>query len=99
MKVIFTARAEAQMDALHAYIDERSGTARADGYITRIVDYCLGLKMFPRRGTRVDGVMPGLRRIGFEGRVTIAFVVRDDEVIIEGVFYGGQDWRASFDAD
>lgn len=42
-----------------------------------------------------DDIAVGFRIIGFERRVTIAFVVRDDRVEIERVFYGGQDWEAA----
>jgi toxin ParE1/3/4 len=38
--------------------------------------------------------LPGLRVIGFERRVMIAFMVIDDAVLIEGVFYGGQAFEA-----
>ncbi|MGH6754736.1 MAG: hypothetical protein ACREDP_21480 [Bradyrhizobium sp.] len=48
---------------------------------------------------RRDDLFPGLRTIGFERRVTIAFVVTADMVLIEGIFYGGQDFEASFRDD
>ncbi len=51
--------------------------------------------MFPNRGTSHDDVLPGLRVVGFERRVTIAFIVTDEAVLIEGVFYGGQDWESA----
>ncbi len=35
-----------------------------------------------------NDLLEGLRTIGFERRVTIAFVVTADAVLIEGVFYG-----------
>jgi plasmid stabilization system protein ParE len=50
---------------------------------------------FPERGTRRDDLLPGLRTIGFERRVTIAFVVTPDTVLIEGIYYGGQDFEAA----
>jgi len=40
--------------------------------------------------------MPGLRTIGFERRATILFVVTDDAVVIEGIYYGGQNFEARF---
>ncbi len=43
-----------------------------------------------------DDLLPGLRATGFERRVTIAFVVTVDAVLIEGTFYGGQDFDAVF---
>ena len=32
--------------------------------------------------------MPGLRTIGMDRRVTVAFMVLPDQVLIEGIFYG-----------
>jgi toxin ParE1/3/4 len=51
------------------------------------------------RGQKRDDLLPGLRTIGFERRITIAFVVTADIVLIEGVFYGGQDFEAAFRKD
>ncbi|WP_342634589.1 type II toxin-antitoxin system RelE/ParE family toxin [Roseiarcus fermentans] len=45
-----TPRAERQLDALHRYIADHGGERRADGYIARIVDFCIGLTTFPLRG-------------------------------------------------
>lgn len=94
MRVIFTSRAERQLDALHEYISSRAGENIADGYIGRIVTYCQKLDMFPIRGQRRDDILPGLRTIGFEGRATIAFMVDEDLVLIEGIFFGGQNFEA-----
>jgi hypothetical protein len=48
------------------------------------------------RGQKRDDLLPGLRTTGFERRVTIAFIVTDNIVLIEGIFYGGQDFEATF---
>jgi toxin ParE1/3/4 len=96
VQVIFTPTAIRQLDKLHSDITSRSGQSRADGYVGRIVAFCQGLETFPVRGTGRDDLLPGLRTIGFERRVTIAFVVTADAVLIEGVFYGGQDFEAAF---
>ena len=97
MQVIFTPRAERQIDELHRYITEHSGhESRADGYIQRIVDYCLSFRTIPLRGTARDDILPGLRVVGFERRVMIAFMVEADTVVIEGIFYGGQDFEEAF---
>jgi toxin ParE1/3/4 len=40
--------------------------------------------------------LAGLRVTGFERRVTIAFIVTADAVLIEGIFYGGRDFEAHF---
>ena len=41
-------------------------------------------------------LLPGLRVTGFERRVTIAFIVTADAVLIEGIFYGGRDFEVEF---
>jgi toxin ParE1/3/4 len=94
VRVIFTPLAERHIDKLHEYIATHSGEDRADGYINRIVDFCTGFATLPLRGTQRDDIVPGLRVTGFERRVTIAFVVTEDTVLIEGIFYGGRDFEA-----
>ena len=69
---------------------------RADGYVGRIVDFCNGLSTFPLRGTQRDDLLSGLRVTGFERRVTFAFIVTAEAVLIEGIFYGGRDFEAEF---
>jgi toxin ParE1/3/4 len=96
VRVLFTASAERQLDRLHRHIADRAGEGIADGYVDRIVTFCQGLSTFPLRGKARDDLLPGLRTIGFERRVTIAFMVTTDAVLIEGVFYGGQDFEANF---
>jgi toxin ParE1/3/4 len=92
VRVILTPLAERQIDSLHAFIAGRSGESRADGYISRIIAFCMGLG----RGQRREDLLPGLRTIGFERRITIAFVVTPEAVLIEGIFYGGQDFESFF---
>jgi toxin ParE1/3/4 len=41
---------------------------------------------------RRDDLAPGLRVIGFRRTAAITFVVEADEVIISGIFYGGQNY-------
>jgi toxin ParE1/3/4 len=91
--VIFTPRSERHLQNLLDYITERSGPRRAEGYVDRIVDHCLGLHTFPERGHRRDDIRPGLRTLGFERRVTIAFSVEARSVVIHGVYYGGQNFE------
>jgi toxin ParE1/3/4 len=99
VRVIFTPFAERQIDQLHAFIAENASERRADAYIARIVTFCTGLTTFPLRGQKRDDLLPGLRTIGFERRITIAFVVNAEAVLIEGIFYGGQDFEQAFKDD
>jgi plasmid stabilization system protein ParE len=48
------------------------------------------------RGQQRDDLLPGLRTTGFERGATIAYLVTADTVLIEGIFYGGQDFEAAF---
>jgi toxin ParE1/3/4 len=97
VRVIFTPRAEHQIDSLHEYITENASEARADAYVARIVNFCVALATFPLRGQQRDDLLANLRTVGFERRITIAFVATPDAVLIEGIFYGGQDFESSFD--
>lgn len=49
-----------------------------------------GLAEYPERGTKRDDLMSGLRTIGFERRVTIAFRVMKKRVEIVSIAYGGR---------
>ncbi len=49
--VIFTPRAEGQLDSLYAYIADHSEEARTDSFVSGIVADCLSLSTFPERGT------------------------------------------------
>ena len=48
------------------------------------------------RGHRRDDIRPGLRILGFERRLTLAFVVTDDQVTILRIFGAGRDWEQGF---
>lgn len=51
------------------------------------------LAHFPERGTRRPDIVPGLRTIGFERRVTIAFRVLKTRVEIVAIAYAGRDFE------
>ncbi len=68
--------------------------AVAAGYLGRIEAFCANLPFASERGRRRAGIRPGLRIIGFERRVTIAFPAGEKSVMILRLFYGGVDWEA-----
>jgi toxin ParE1/3/4 len=87
---------EALQDLIDLY-DRIAGCAApavAAGYLGRIEAYCANLAFASERGRLRDDIRPGLRIIGFERRVTIAFTVGDKCVTILRLFYGGVDWKA-----
>ena len=80
------------LDHLYDWIVDNQGSVQiANRYTTKLRDFVLGLANFPHRGTRRDDLREGLRIIGFERRVSIAFTVDNDTVHIARIFYGGRD--------
>jgi toxin ParE1/3/4 len=53
----------------------------------------IGLDTFPQRGRLRDDIRPGIRILGFERRVVIAYAIAENLVVIHGIFYGGQDFE------
>jgi len=82
--------AEDDLAAVYAYIRDNRSPDIARGYIARIQAFLRGFDTFPERGTVRDDIRPGLRMVGFERRVTVAFVVEGDEVIFSNILYGGR---------
>ena len=75
------------------WIAEQGAPATALEYVRRIRTFVANLAELPERGTSYGAVRAGLRVVGFERRVVIAFVVRETHVEVERVFYGGRNWR------
>lgn len=98
-EVLFAPEAEEDVLSLYNYIAARSGAARARDYAERIIAHCRGFAIFPERGTRRDDLRPGLRIAGFERRVTIAFHLTEEAVIIDRILYGDRDLSAAFETE
>lgn len=93
LKVVFRPEAEADLVGLYEYIAERAGYRVAGGYIDRIEEACMALATFLKRGASRDDLLPGLRTIGFERRMTIAFRVLKTEVEIITIAYAGRQFE------
>ena len=94
--VVFAPEAEDDLLKLYDWLTGKAGAAVAIGYIDRIELFCSKLDLASIRGTARDDVRAGLRIIGFERRIAIAFVVGDDDVLILRIFHGGCDWESHF---
>lgn len=90
-KVRFSRRSESDLTSIYDYVSQKSGTEIAYSYTLRIREYCLSLETFAERGAPWEGLSPGLRVIGFERRVSVAFRVTPDTVTIFRILYGGRD--------
>jgi toxin ParE1/3/4 len=91
--IIFAPEARADLLAVYEWISVKASPDVAMAYIERIETYCIGFDLASERGHTRDDIRTGLRVIGFEGRVTIAFMVSDLTVTILRLFYGGQNWE------
>ena len=89
-EVIFAPEALEDLVALYDWIADAAGPATALGYIERLEAYCLGFDLASERGQARENIRPGLRVVGFERRVTIAFSVDDVTVTILRLLYGGR---------
>lgn len=94
--VILSPLAEADLESIVDWIADQSSIRTARGFVDRIEQRIYSLQHFPARGTRRDDLTPGLRLIGLEARVTIAFRIHDKAVIVERVLYGGRDLDRAF---
>jgi toxin ParE1/3/4 len=90
-KVVFAPEARDDLLDIYDFVADQAGPMTAFGYVERVQAYCLGLGDFPERGRRRDDLRPGLRTVGFERRVLIAFHVTGALVTIDRVLYGGRD--------
>ena len=91
--VAFAPEAQDDLRRLYDWIAEAAGEATALTYITRIEALCRGMSQASERGRLRDDIRPGLRVIGFERRVSIAFTVDETRVTILRINYGGRNWE------
>ena len=94
--VVFAPEAQDDLFDLYDFIAGRSNPTRALRYLQRIEKTCLGLSTFPNRGTLREDLRPGLRVIGFERHVLIAFRVQSGSVAILRILYGGRNVEGAF---
>lgn len=81
-RILFSPEAQADLLELYDYIAICSEPERAMRYIERIDALCRSLETFPERGIRRDDIRLGLRVMGFERRVNIAFQIGPEAVTI-----------------
>lgn len=93
--VAFAPEARDDLVKLGDWIAERAGAQVALNYIERVMTYCASFETSGERGQRRDDLRPGLRVVGFERRIAIAFTVSSTEVTILRFYYGGQNWADS----
>lgn len=92
-RVVFAPEAGDDLVGLYDWIAEQASPSVAMSYLDRVEAFCQRLRIGSERGHLRSDVRPGLRIIGFERRLTIAFVVGEDTVTILRVFTAGRNWE------
>jgi len=91
--VRFSPTALQDLNRIFTTIQHTAGQKIALSYLERFQAYCQGFALAGERGTRHDDIRPGLRVIGFERRLTLAFMVEGDEVVFLRIFEAGRNWQ------
>lgn len=86
-KVEFGPEARADLFELYETIFADGGAARAGAYVARIEQAILALAQFPLSGAAWEN---GLRRSGFERRVSIIYRAADERIVIIRILYAGR---------
>lgn len=91
--ILFAPEARDDLLTLYHWISDKAGADIAINYIGRIEEFCNNFDIASERGHSRDDIRQGLRIVGFEKRLTIAFIVSDQAVTFLRIFYGGQNWE------
>jgi toxin ParE1/3/4 len=95
-QIVFTPAARNDLFELYDYVADHSSPDTALGYIQRIKQACESLATFPNRGTLRNDLRPGLRVVGFERRINIAFRAHAGSVAILRILYAGRNMDSAF---
>lgn len=91
-KLVVAPSALLDLQDIYRLVRMNASLVTAKRYVGRIRRFLRGLSTASERGSLHSDLRPGLRSVGFEGRVQVAFEVTDTEVIVVRVFFAGQDW-------
>ncbi|MFZ1682121.1 MAG: type II toxin-antitoxin system RelE/ParE family toxin [Rhizobiaceae bacterium] len=91
--VFFSPEALEDLEHIYDWIADAGSPNAAMAYVQRIESACRSLDLASNRGQARDDIRPGLRTVGFERRLTIAFTVGSESVTILRIFAGGRDWE------
>jgi len=91
--IIYAPEAGDDLDWIYDTIAGAGSPDTADHYSKRIRAFCERLEHGSERGTLRNDVRAGLRVVGFEKRVAVAFLVEEERVVILRIFYGGVNWE------
>lgn len=81
-RVVFAPEAGDDLAGLYDWIAEQASPSTAIAYLARVEAFCRRLSVGSERGHLRSDIRPGLRVVGFERRLSIAFVVGEDDVTV-----------------
>lgn len=91
--VVLAPAALTDLALLRDWIAEAASRTTAESYLERVETFLMGFDIASERGTQRNDIRPGLRIVGYQRRLTIAFVTGAKTVTILRVFHRGQDWE------
>lgn len=91
--VVFRPLAREDINKIYDNLAERVSELSAFNYVNRILSFCEKLDLMPERGRLRDEVVADMRTIIFQRKITIAYIITDDEVVIFRIFVKGEDWE------
>ena len=97
--IVIAPEARADLVDVEDWLVETASSRTAEAFIARILDFCGSLDIASERGHRRDDIRKGLRIVGFERRMTIAFAVHDERVDVLRIFRAGRDWESELTED
>ena len=97
--VVLSPEARDDLLTIYDWVAEVASPLVASDYLDRIETCLRGFDLASECGTLRDDIRPGLRIVGFERRLTIAFTVEEERVIILRLFQAGRRWESDFKED
>jgi plasmid stabilization system protein ParE len=89
-RVRFSPEAAAALARLHRALIHRDSEASAAAFLDRFEAWCAELSEAPERGLRRDDLFPGLRVLGFERRMAVAYHIGLDTVTVDVIAHGAR---------
>lgn len=89
--VRLSSEAEADLVEIYCCISTASMSSLvARQYVDRLIAYLHSFDVFPERGSLRNDVREGLRVVGFERSISVAFIVEEESVVILRLAQHGQ---------
>ena len=96
-RVVYTPAAARHITEILSFVAEESSLQTAERFVIGLVQQCDSLATLPMRGAPVRPRQSGVRMLVYRSRVSIAYAIEGDDVLILGLHYAGRNWRRGTD--